>query len=61
MSYFGNSDPAEKLLEECKSIQETDGLTGRQILLAVGAKGDEFASIKGAMIPKVMQIMGGTH
>lgn len=30
-------------------------------ILAVGTKCDEFASIKGAMIPKVMQIMGGTY
>jgi hypothetical protein len=43
MSYFGNSDPAEKLLEECKSIQETDGLTGRQILLALAKVMEYYA------------------
>lgn len=30
-------------------------------ILAVGTKGDEFASVKAATIPKVMQIMGGTY
>ena len=35
MSYFCPSDPAETILEECKRMQETDGLTEQQIILAL--------------------------
>lgn len=30
-------------------------------ILAVGMKGDEFASVRASMVPKVMQIMGGRN
>lgn len=35
MSYFCSSDPAEKILDECRNLQETDGVTGQQIILAL--------------------------
>lgn len=43
MSCFGQSDPAEKILDECKYMQENDGLTSQQIILALAKVIEYFA------------------